>query len=226
MIGEQVTWPTQQWSTHPCVRIKRAGVSNSHSAPTEVSRDSSSSPGGLILTETSDGPTKPDQELTRRHAFCLHLSPLLFVTFPSSQVKCYSPNEPYSILQCRAMAPRRYAVPPGSSTPAANDTPYDRTWVILSALLSTCSAGEFSRRPCVPLSAALLMPARPLAFSLLTGAVAPGPAVLSYENECSPFQQLIIVASRPFAARLAESLLISRDCEQIQKHKLSKQMII
>ena len=168
MIGEQVTWPTQQWSTHPCVRIKRAGVSNSHSAPTEVSRDSSSSPGGLILTETSDGPTKPDQELTRRHAFCLHLSPLLFVTFPSSQVKCYSPNEPYSILQCRAMAPRRYAVPPGSSTPAANDTPYDRTWVILSALLSTCSAGEFSRRPCAPLSAALLMPARPLAFSLLT----------------------------------------------------------
>ena len=51
---------------------------------------------------------------------------------------------------------------------AANDTPYDRSWVILSALLSTCSAGEFSRRPCAPLSAALLMPARPLAFSLLT----------------------------------------------------------
>ena len=168
MIGEQVTWPTQQWSTHPCVRIKRAGVSNSHSAPTEVSRDSSSSPGGLILTETSDGPTKPDQELTRRHAFCLHLSPLLFVT---SHPHTLNVTRPTNRIQSSNAALWRHGVTPfllGSSTPAANDTPYDRTWVILSALLSTCSAGEFSRRPCAPLSTALLMPARPPAFSLLT----------------------------------------------------------
>jgi len=59
-----------------------------------------------------------------------------------------------------------------------------------------------------------------------TGPLGLDRASSTHENERSFCQQLAVAASRPFAARLAESLLISRDCEQIQKHKLSKQMII